>query len=112
MKLAEMRAEPVVLVGADMMKFVDRDQAIVESLDAEFIDGETECRMGANQHAIFAARNSPTALTLDLAMRGSSIAGALQRFHRGFDLPIRPEAESATAARRRSCRRWSVPARR
>jgi hypothetical protein len=74
----QMRAELVVLIDADMMKFVDRDRAIVEGLDAEFVDRETKGRQASTRSSL--RKNSPTAFTLDLAMRGSSTPGALQRF--------------------------------
>ena len=93
MKCPEMAAEPVGLIGADMVEFVDRDQAIVECLDTELVDREANVAWVQTSTRSGLAKNSPTALTLDLATRPSSAPGALQRFHLRLDLPVGPKAE-------------------
>ena len=59
MKLPEMLAQLVVGVGRDVVELVDRDQAVVERLDAELLDGEAEGGVGADQHLVVAFEEAP-----------------------------------------------------
>ena len=51
---AQMRAELVVGIGRDMMKFVNCDKPIIKSLYAKLLHCESKCRMCANKHLVFA----------------------------------------------------------
>ena len=90
---AEMSAELVVLIGGDVMKFIDGDQPVVERLDAHFIDREAEGRVGANQYRVGAGQEFADRLHLDLAtcrvVHPGRVAEVPLRLHR----PIGPEAE-------------------
>ena len=89
----QMGTELVVLVGADMVKFVDRDQAFVESLDPEFVDRETKSRVGADQHAIFAAQEFSDRFHFRFGDARLVDAGCIAEVPARLHLPIRPEAE-------------------
>ena len=49
---AQVGAEPVVGVGADVVELVDGDQPLVQGVDAELIEGKAEGGVGAHQHRI------------------------------------------------------------
>ena len=53
-EIAQMDAELVVGIGRDVVELIHSDQPLVESRDPEFVDGEAEGRMGANQHLVAA----------------------------------------------------------
>ena len=55
-ELAELTAQAVIRIAADVMKFVNRDQPIVERLDAQIIDGEPKGRVRAHQHWVTARK--------------------------------------------------------
>ena len=75
-----------------VMELVDGDQAVIEGLDAQLVDGEAEGGMGADQDLFRARQKLPNGLDLRLRdMLGSSIPGALQRFHLRLHRPVRPE---------------------
>ena len=90
---AEMRPKLVVLTGADMVEFIDRDQAIVESLHAEFIDGKPEGRMGTDHYVIGAGQKLANRLDLGFGDADLVGAGGVAEIPARRDLPIRPEAE-------------------
>ena len=48
-KLPDMLTKFVVWVGRNMMELVDRNQAVIKRLHAEFVDRKSEGCMGANQ---------------------------------------------------------------
>ena len=108
MNCAEMQAELVVGIGGDVVKLVHRDQPVVERLDAELVDGEAEGRMGADQHLVAAFEEGADRIDLAAVVRAGRVAEVPFRLH----LPVGPEAEFASAARRGSSRRWPSPARR
>ena len=53
-KLLELRAQHVILIGADVVEFINGNQAVVEGLDAEALYGKTESGVGAYEHLIIA----------------------------------------------------------
>ena len=54
MNWREVLAQLVVGVGRDVVELVDRDQPVVEGLDAELLDREAEGGVGADQHLVVA----------------------------------------------------------
>ena len=63
---AQLAAQLVVRVGGDVVELVDGDQAVVEGLDAQFLDREAEGRVGADQHLVVARQELPDRLDLGL----------------------------------------------
>ena len=91
-----MQAELVVGIGRDVVELVHRDQPVVERLDAELLHGEAEGRMGADQHLVGALEERPDRLDLAAVV----IAGRVAEVPLRLDVPVGPEAELASAARR------------
>ena len=54
--LAQLRAQLIVRVAADVVELVHRDQAVVEGLHAELVHGEAEGGVGADQHLVAAVQ--------------------------------------------------------
>ena len=70
------------------MEFVHGDQPVVESLDPEFVDGEAERRMGADQHLVAAVEEGTDRVDLAAVIAPRRVAQVpLWR-----DCPVRPEA--------------------
>ena len=86
-ELAELRAEPVVGVGRDVVKLVHRDQAVVERFDPEPLHGEAERGVGAHQHAVLGAQEPPQRAHLPVIPAGRVAEVPARR-----DRPVTPEA--------------------
>ena len=52
MNCAELAAQTVIGIAANVMKLINGDQPIIEGSDPQFINGKAEGRVGANQHRI------------------------------------------------------------
>ena len=85
-----MFAKPVVGIGRDMVKLVDRDQPAVEGVDAEPVDGETEGGVSADHDPVVAFEKRPD--RIDLAAIGARRVAEIPL--RGND-PVGPESELA-----------------
>ncbi len=90
-ELAQMHAELVVGIGRDVVELVHRDQPVVERLDAEFVDGEAEGRMGADQHLVAAFQKRADRIDLAAVVVARRVAEIPFR----LDVPVGPEAELA-----------------
>ena len=93
---AEMQAELVVGIGGDVMELVDRDQPVVERLDAELVDREAEGRVRADQHLVAALEKRADRLDLAAVVGAGRVAEIPFR----LDAPVGPEAVLRSAARR------------
>jgi hypothetical protein len=89
-QLPHMLAQLVTWVGQDVVKFIHRDEPIIEGLDAEFIDGEAKRRVRADQDFVFAAKEIFQRLYL-AAIAAGLVAEVSARLH----LPVCPEARLA-----------------
>ena len=67
------------------------------------IDRKAEGRVGADQHLVVAFEEPPHRLDLAAVVAARRVAQVPLR----FDVPVGPEAELASAAHRRSSRRWT-----
>ena len=103
-----MQAELVVGIGRDVVELVHGDQAVVEGLHAELVHGEAEGGVGADQHLVLAVEERSDRIDLAAVVAAWRVAEVPFR----LDVPIRPEAELGSAARRGSSRRSTFPARR
>lgn len=88
----ELRTQPVVRAGGDVMEFIHRDQPVIESFNAKFVHGKAEGRVGAYQHRIAAFQELANRFHLGginlFLVRPRRIAQVPLRFHS----PVGPEA--------------------
>ena len=59
-----MLAKAVVGIGRDMVELIYSDEPVVECLDTELIDSESESRMGANKKLIITLQKFPYGIDL------------------------------------------------
>ena len=82
-------------LAADVVKFVDRDQPVVERLDPQLIHGKAERRMRAYEHLVVARQELADRLHLRLRDLGSSRARRIAQVPLRLDHPVRPKTECA-----------------
>ena len=87
-KIAQMDAELVVGIGRDVVELIHRDQSVIERRDPEFVDGEAEGRMGADQHLVVAFQENPERIDLAAVV----VARCVAQVPFWLDVPVGPEA--------------------
>ena len=91
-ELAELTAQAVIRIAANVVKFVNRDQPIVERLDAQFIDGEPEGRVRAHQHWLTARKEFTDRFNLGFGNFRLIDPRRIAEVPLRLDCPIRPES--------------------
>ena len=85
-QLAQMRAQFVVRIGADMVKLVDGDQPLIKSLDPIAVHGKAKGRMGADQYRVGAVQERTHRIHL-----AAILTGRVAQIPLGPHHPICPE---------------------
>ena len=91
-QLRQLGAKAIASIGGDMVEFVDGDERIVEGLDAQFVKGKTEGRMGADQHLVIAGQKLAKCLDLGLGHLGIIGTRRVAQVPLRGDVPIGEEA--------------------
>ena len=92
MNCAQLAAETVVRVAADVVELVHGNQATVEGFHAQLIHGKAEGGMGAHQHLIAAGQELANRLHLGLRYARLVHARRIAQVPLRLDRPIGPEA--------------------
>ena len=86
-QLAQVRTQPVLRVGGNVVKLVHGDQTVIERDHPEFFHRKTESGMGTNQHLVAAFQKRSHCIDLTALVGAGGIAQVPTRLH----MPVGPE---------------------
>src|SRR5262249_36568900 len=92
-QLTHLRAEDVTFVHTDMVEFVDSDQPIVESFDAELLEGEAESRMRADHRSVAILKKFLDRADVGWVYARTVRARRIAEIPLRLDSPVGPEPE-------------------